>query len=329
MDQKTAITLKPDARPKWLSRACKMTLDGKASATELYNIIVSRRFSAGLPERIGRKLGSIIQKNLELFSDKQRRHLSSSEFALNAHVIEPAADADMDDAEPGAGAGDADEAPTPAQRAFAQEQAELEEARQREHEEREADRVARVVEEAARRSRKEAAQREERKRFMDLEAEAASRQQAEKEEARRKKLEEEADDIFARALVPQKASSKVEESHKHHSNGRDCSRSVSAAKSSESPPRRGGRGRTGRWTSAHPGELTGSRAILLNRNFQEDLPHLPRPNMSQRSMPAYAPPTGNRSEDNRDAPLAIAYGEVGKADRARSRERSRRRSRRG
>ncbi|CAE8606190.1 unnamed protein product, partial [Polarella glacialis] len=33
VDLKSAILLKPDARPKWLSKACSMVMQGKASST--------------------------------------------------------------------------------------------------------------------------------------------------------------------------------------------------------------------------------------------------------------------------------------------------------
>lgn len=277
VDQRTAITLKPDARPKWLGKACKMTQDGKASATELYNIVVSRRFSAGLPERIGRKLGAIVQKNLNLFSDKQKRHLGSSEFHLNYLMAEAEKDdIDEDDA-------DAPDAPASTSArtevmmansfAFAREQSDTVETKQREADEKEADRMTRLVEEAreeaAKKSRREAAKREERKNLLVDEGEKMSRHKAEQEAAQKKKLEEEADALFERALCPVPATRDAS-----HRRNRSRSRSVSA-KRMESPPRR-----RGEWKRHDPGALTGSRAILLNRDFQEDLPHLPRSNLT-------------------------------------------------
>jgi hypothetical protein len=281
-----------------------MTQDGKVTATDLYNIVVSRRFSAGLPERIGRKLGAIVQKNLSLFSEKQRRHLSSSEFQLNSHMAEATGDVDADD-----GDAEGDVPADPAMRTetmmancrdFVREQAPDFESKQREadsaREAQEADRLARLVEETAKRNRKEAEQRDQRKNFLDLQTEAVNQQASKKEAAKKKKLEEEADALFERALVP--AGRNDDDRHR----GRGRSRSVSAGKVSVSPPRRKGRPQ---WRGSHPGELTGSRAILLNRDFQEDLPHLPRP--GQRGTGSSRP----------DAPRS----------KSRSRERSRRRRR--
>mmetsp|Transcript_89905 Transcript_89905/g.272847 ORF Transcript_89905/g.272847 Transcript_89905/m.272847 type:complete len:300 (+) Transcript_89905:367-1266(+) len=61
-----------------------MAEDGRASSAELYNIVSSRKFAAGLPSRIGRKLLALVKENLELFSDKQQRFLRSKECLLVA-----------------------------------------------------------------------------------------------------------------------------------------------------------------------------------------------------------------------------------------------------
>lgn len=84
MDMKAVLALKAEARPKWLAKACKMAEDGRTSVGELYNIVSSRKFAAGLPTRIGRKLASLLRDNLELFSDKQQRYLKSKECLLIA-----------------------------------------------------------------------------------------------------------------------------------------------------------------------------------------------------------------------------------------------------
>mmetsp|Transcript_83099 Transcript_83099/g.268872 ORF Transcript_83099/g.268872 Transcript_83099/m.268872 type:complete len:227 (-) Transcript_83099:99-779(-) len=86
VDLKAAIILKPEARPRWLVKALKMVADSRASSTELYNIIVSRKFASGLPERVGRRLVSIVEDSIDLFSDKQQRYLSSSDCPLMAHL---------------------------------------------------------------------------------------------------------------------------------------------------------------------------------------------------------------------------------------------------
>jgi len=315
VDQKTAITLKPDARPKWLSKACKQTQEGKASSTELYNIVVSRRFSAGLPERIGKKLATIVQKYLDLFSEKQRKHLQSPDFHLNA--IEK--DGEEEDEEVKQQESTArSEAMLATCRDFVREQAESFEARQKVSDEREAaeaDRAARMVEEATKRNAKEAAQREDRQRFNAFDADLASeRAAADREAEKRRKLEEEADKLFEFAMAPQPP---ARESSRR--DGRDRSRSVSAAEASPSPPRR----RHGSWRSSHPGELTGSRAILLNRDFQEDLPHLPRP--VQGSRPAVKL---LQSSAGSGSGLAALPDRAEREPRERSRSRDRHRDRR-
>lgn len=84
IDLKAATSLKPESRPTWLRKACKMVHDGKGSSTELYNIVVSRKFAAGLPDRVARRLVETIKDSLDLFSDKQRRYLSSKDSPLMA-----------------------------------------------------------------------------------------------------------------------------------------------------------------------------------------------------------------------------------------------------
>mmetsp|Transcript_10561 Transcript_10561/g.23783 ORF Transcript_10561/g.23783 Transcript_10561/m.23783 type:complete len:358 (-) Transcript_10561:69-1142(-) len=303
VDMKAAAVLKPDARPKWLIKACKMVAESRASPTELYNIVVSRKFGAGLPERIGRKLGLIIRDNLELFSDKQQRFLTSSEFTLIARLV--SAD--------GEGAGDAEpeEPAAPAvseemlanSQALAREQAAAVRERERHFEEKErqeADKIARMASEAQVRVRREAAQREDRKRILDEEIETEKLKAAEEEAVRRKKLEEEADSIFQRALAPPPT----------RGNDRGRSRSVSAGSHSVSAPRRSPsrdkRGRRGWLQAQGGGAVSGSRAIFLNRDFVEDLPHMPRPETP-----------GVRGVSRFDR------------SRSRSRERSSKRSRRG
>lgn len=309
VDQKTAVSVKPDARPKWLSKACKMTLEGKASATELYNIVVSRRFSSGLPDRIARKLGIIVQKNLTLFSDKQRRHLSSNEFQLNGHMIAASTGEIDPEAELAELEGLKEEAEIPplkiSSSEFLAKEKALLESKQREAEltaTQEADRAARLVEEATKRNRREAERREERKAFSFDDA-AVSHHVAEKQAAQKRKLEEEADALLERALIPVPRGRDDD-----NDRGRGRSRSIEAR--SASPPRR----RRNEWREKNPAALTGSRAILLNRDFQEDLPHLPRPNQGGGG--------GGASQSGSRSFLALPDEK-----RSRSRARSRRRRR--
>mmetsp|Transcript_139973 Transcript_139973/g.390212 ORF Transcript_139973/g.390212 Transcript_139973/m.390212 type:complete len:375 (+) Transcript_139973:116-1240(+) len=306
VELKAAITLKPEARPRWLTKACKMVQEGRASSTELYNIIVSRKFASGLPERVGRKLVSIVEDSMDLFSDKQQRYLSSSDCPLMAH-LRARADAALENAEAEEAAADADREQDAADAALAlmgdpvAKAGALEAAQRRAKEENERrmaeegaakwqaaqDEAAlrRQVADAKALARREAARREEKKRQQDAEEESARRQAAEEEAARRRKLEEEADDIFAKALVPQ---------HQPPQRGagdlRGRSRSISAQPrsggsrsiSSRTARRRARSRRKNRrpdWQTAMAagGVLTGSRALLMNRDYVEDLPHLPRP----------------------------------------------------
>jgi len=100
VDVKVALSMKPEKRLKWLLTALKMAEDGRASATDVYDIVSNRKFASGLPWRIGRKARTIVQENLELFSDKQRRYLRSDDWALIANFedrADAAGDRDGDD----------------------------------------------------------------------------------------------------------------------------------------------------------------------------------------------------------------------------------------
>lgn len=84
VDLQTAIMLKPDARPKWLTKACKMVAESRAASTDLFDIIVNRKFGSGLPERVRKKLATVVQESVDIFSERQRRYLNSTECALMA-----------------------------------------------------------------------------------------------------------------------------------------------------------------------------------------------------------------------------------------------------
>jgi len=97
VDLKTALSLKPEGRLKWLGKACKMAEEGRASTTELYSIVSSRKFAAGVHPKIGRRMMDIVRENLGIFSDKQQRHLKSDEWVLGATFGERAGDVDVDE----------------------------------------------------------------------------------------------------------------------------------------------------------------------------------------------------------------------------------------
>lgn len=287
VDLKTAIVLKPDARPKWLIKACKMVSDGKASSTDLYDIIVNRRFTSGLSERISRKLVAVVRENLEIFSEKQQRFLNSNDSPITVYVAGPAPQ--IEEEEEAADAGTGKSKPEIERQQPEAIQSVPESKRQQSADEGAAkwqvveDEAARrrQVAAAEERARQEAARREDRKRRFEAEEEASKQQAAAQEAARRRKLEEEVDNMFERALVPQPQRSVA-------SDDRGRSRSVSAARSggsrsisSRTARKRLRSDRSSRpsWRSSIPpgGVLSGSRAIFLSRDFQEDLPHLPRP----------------------------------------------------
>jgi len=324
VDLKAAIMLKPEARPRWLLKACKMVGEGRASSTELYNIIVSRKFASGLPERVGRRLVSIVEDSIDLFSDKQQRYLSSSDCPLMAHLrarADTAADNAEDTAVDGGCERDAADAADAALAMMGDAAARVGtfNARQRrEKEEREQRRLAeegaakwqaaqdeaalrRQVADAKALARREAARREEKQRQQDAEEAAAKRQAAEEEAARRRKLEEEADDIFAKALVPQQPpprSASVTRRGRSRSVSAQARSGGSRSISSRTARRRARSRRKNRrpdWqsTMSAGGVLTGSRALLMNRDYVEDLPHLPRP--SSAGPPVSAPKFGSRS----------------------------------
>lgn len=227
VDLKAAVALKPDSRPKWLAKACKMAEEGRASTTELYNIITSRKFLGGLPSKIGRRLRDVVHENLGLFSDKQQRHLRSEDWALNAKygdakaeslmqvedgdldlplkeddhddlMEEPLREEDKEDRPPERLPERLPEKPPEKPRSRRLERREPEEAlgekwvaapAARGQEERVL-REAAFAEERARRKEKE---REEQERWMEVEAEASRRRAQEQQEAKRRQLEDEAD----------------------------------------------------------------------------------------------------------------------------------------
>lgn len=208
VELKAAVALKPDARPKWLSKACKMAEENRASTTELYNIITSRKFLGGLPSKIGRRLRDIVHENLSLFSDKQQRHLRSDDWTLNAKYGEKVGE----DGDPETLAKDdlnddmLDDAPPPEEdrkdekprtrRALLRDSFEEPQGEKwvaapaaRGQEER-VSREAVFAEERARRKERE---REEQERWMEAEAEASRRRAHEQQEAKKRQLEDEAD----------------------------------------------------------------------------------------------------------------------------------------
>lgn len=270
VDLKTAITLKPEARTKWLSKACAMVEQGKAKPTDLYDIITNRKFSGGLPDRVGRKLASILKESLSIFSDKQQRYLNSTESPVPMHL------ARSDDEEE-------EERPT----------TRIQVARPEDPAPPTATLPRITLEDSDKAAKKEKskppkAPKEEPK--VDHEA-----------EAQRRKLEEEADNILG-ALVPGLGDSAAPPifSKADANKGRSVSRSRSISSRTArrlAREKRKGRDRDGSWRSGGSG-LSGSRALLLNRNYTEDLPHMPR-NAATAANSSYAPETSRRTSRSR------------------------------
>jgi len=198
VDLKAAVVLKPDARPKWLSKACKMAEENRASTTELYNIVTSRKFLSGLPSKIGRRLRDIVHENMGLFSDKQQRHLRSDDWPLNAKYGERAGD--DGELEPSAKEEHLDDG---------REENEKNKPKRQEHAEHDEspgekwiaapaargqeERVFREAALAEERARRKAHEREEQERWMVAEAEASRRKAQEQQEAKKRQLEDEVD----------------------------------------------------------------------------------------------------------------------------------------
>mmetsp|Transcript_8251 Transcript_8251/g.22692 ORF Transcript_8251/g.22692 Transcript_8251/m.22692 type:complete len:362 (-) Transcript_8251:191-1276(-) len=198
VDLKAAVVLKPDARPKWLSKACKMAEENRASTTELYNIVTSRKFLAGLPSKIGRRLRDIVHENLGLFSDKQQRHLRSDDWPLNAKYGERAGDDGELDALVKEDMLDDGREESEKNKPKRQERVDHDEpfgdkwiaapaARGQE------ERVLREAALAEERAKRKAHEREEQERWMVAEAEASRRKAQEQQEAKKRQLEDEVD----------------------------------------------------------------------------------------------------------------------------------------
>lgn len=348
VDLKVAVALKPEQRLKWLTKACNMVTDGLVSSTELYDIIVNRKFVAGMPERVVRKISAVIEEGIEMFSDKQQRYLTSNECPIMARLVVrdsvpdlPLDDvgnedsmrsklaADVDDQidmimrKPGSG----DAYPTPQTTSTPRSSA-LAGSGSLPRERTEpplgggssSDATWNVVKdewairrqeaESKEQSRREAARRAEKKRSLLEEEEAAKRSAEEAEAERRRKLEEEADALFSQAVAPaplpladmgakQKRTRSLSRSRSISSRtARRLARANKAQKAEKAQHWRKDAGRSS--------ELSGSRAIFMNRDFIEDLPHMPRPatpgvqgigGVDRSRMSPPKPRTSSRSRD--------------------------------
>jgi len=226
VDLKTALSLKPDKRLTWLVRAFKMAEEGRASTTDLYDIISSRKFASGMPLKVARKVREHVNDNAEIFSDKQRRHLKSEEWIFNAKYSEKderdgeiIAPLDQDDMELDAMAEDkaaSTSAPSASSVPAKDPQAALSSTTASSTKERlsalmkdlesneprwseapaargQEERMKREVLLAEERARRKAVEREDQDRWLAAEVEASSKKAREQQQAQKRRLEDEVD----------------------------------------------------------------------------------------------------------------------------------------
>jgi len=306
VDLRTVTLLKPEGRLKWLTKALKMVTDNTASSTDLYDIVVNRKFVSGMPERVVRKVAAAIQESLDLFSDKQQRYLSSTECPIMARLTarDVAAvfeeDRDVvdgaDDEKPPPPGDDSPRAPAPRTSATAAVVAASAAAARSRPKVQEPPSggsswtsvkdewaIRRAEAEAKEHAKRDASKRADKMRAKEKEEEEAGRRAAEAEAEKQRKLAEEADALFDQAIapppVPLMSTSSTSERRRADRAERSRSRSISsrtarrmARKSREEKAKhRGG------WRGDAPDAVSGSRAIFMNRDFIDDLPHMPRP----------------------------------------------------
>jgi len=257
VDLRTALALKADARPKWLGKAFKMAEEGKASRTELYDILTSRKFAAGIRTNVGRKLHALAIENAHLFSEKQRRAFQSDEwvFAKYAEKEKEEEKEEEDEEEEKGSSKKADTAPPAAasreekgssKKASDRDRlsgvfdaADAKDGRPREQpkgdgswtsQERQ-DIVARekAHQDAAKRAKREAFERTERANVLEREARIAKEREQQQQQAKQRQAEEEADnslDLLERLAQQreQRASSPVQEKKSRRKSSRDRDR---------------------------------------------------------------------------------------------------------
>jgi len=73
---------KPKERLRWLFKAMESAKVGRLKPGPLYDIIAHRKFVEGLKGNVATDVLNVIRGNLDLFSPKQRRQLTSDNFEL-------------------------------------------------------------------------------------------------------------------------------------------------------------------------------------------------------------------------------------------------------
>lgn len=339
VDLKIAVALKPEQRLKWLTKACAQVKEGQASSTDLYDIVVNRKFVAGMPERVVRKISVVVEEALEMFSDKQQRYLSSNESPVLARLVarEPAElpddheesirskmaierDSDglldsiqqkvRDSIRKGFGGPRPQELEVSSGAAFPTSGAARPTSKSSILPPGAGERdppgdsgktsgggssadggwssvkdewtMRRQEAEAKEQAKREATRRAEKKASILAEEEAARRSAEAAEAERRRKLEEEADALFSQAVAPGSALALVEAKEKRNrslSRSRSISSRTARRMARQNKIDRGPKPMHWKKEASHgrSQELSGSRAIFMNRDFVEDLPHMPRP----------------------------------------------------
>jgi len=107
LDRQLVFLMKPEHRAKWLSNALEqMGQDQEIRASDIYDIIASNRFVDGVQPKLGRKMASLLLGQLELFSAKQKRFLSSEAALVAKFGVTPQQHAQSQQAEQQAQAAD-------------------------------------------------------------------------------------------------------------------------------------------------------------------------------------------------------------------------------
>lgn len=97
IDRKTIFAMKPEHRAKWLFKALKHAAVGEVRANDVYDVIASNRFVEDLPPKVGRKMGRAVQEQMDLFSTKQRRFLTSEAVLVSKFGAQESAESKMED----------------------------------------------------------------------------------------------------------------------------------------------------------------------------------------------------------------------------------------
>lgn len=97
LDRKVVFLMKPDKRQKWLTKALKQAGEGLVRASDLYDVIASTRFAEDVPYKLGQKMNRAVQQQLDLFSGKQQRYLSTESLLSTKFGKVGAPEAELED----------------------------------------------------------------------------------------------------------------------------------------------------------------------------------------------------------------------------------------